>query len=243
MVTGRIHSIETMGLLDGPGIRVVVFMQGCRLRCAYCHNPDTWDIKGGFEITAEELLKKVRRYKVYFSKSGGGVTLSGGDPLMQPEFVAEFFKLCRGEGIHTTLDTSGYGLGDYDEVLKYTDLILLDIKHIEDAAHRELTGLGREGFLEFLEAVKANGNKMWIRHVVVPGITNSKEHIKKLAEFINTIPNVERVELLPYHVHGVDKYKELNIKYRLEGVDPLSKEELEELYKVLNNNLNNKSLT
>ncbi|CDF58456.1 pyruvate formate-lyase-activating protein [Thermobrachium celere] len=233
MVTARVHSIETMGLVDGPGIRVVVFMQGCKLRCAYCHNPDTWDQKGGFEISVEELIQKVKRYKIYFNHSGGGVTLSGGDPLLQPEFVIEFFKRCKEEGIHTTLDTSGYGIGMYDEILKYTDLVLLDIKHIDDIEHKKLTGYDRHGFFEFLDALKRNNTKMWIRHVVVPGITDGEEHIRALAQFIKTIPNVEKVELLPYHVHGVNKYQELGIKYRLEGVEPLSKERLEYLKNIL----------
>ncbi|KRQ85819.1 Pyruvate formate-lyase 1-activating enzyme [Caloramator mitchellensis] len=237
MIKARVHSIETMGLVDGPGIRTVVFMQGCKLRCAYCHNPDTWDIKGGEEITVDELLNKVKRYKVYYKRSGGGVTLSGGDPLLQPEFVAEFFKRCKMEGIHTTLDTSGYGIGHYDEILKYTDLVLLDIKHIDDIEHKKLTGANRHGFFEFLNAVKRNGTKLWIRHVVVPGITDKDEHIRKLAEFINTIPNVEKVELLPYHLHGVNKYKEMNIPYRLEGVPALEKERLRELLDVLNRTL------
>lgn len=234
MTKARIHSIETMGLVDGPGVRVVVFMQGCKLRCAYCHNPDTWGLKGGQEITTEELLNKIKRYKAYFKNSGGGVTLSGGDPLLQPEFVSEFFKSCKEEGIHTALDTAGYGFGEYDEILKYTDLVLLDIKHIDETEHKKLTGKGRNGFLEFLAAVKRNRNKLWIRHVVVPGITDSDEHIKRVAEYINTIPNVEKVELLPYHTYGEDKYKDLNLSYRLEGTPPLSGNRLEELKDIMN---------
>lgn len=229
MEKARIHSIETMGLVDGPGIRVVVFLQGCKLRCAYCHNPDTWNMNGGEEISSEDLLKKVKRFKSYFKNSGGGVTVSGGDPLLQPEFLVEFFKMCREEGIHTTLDTSGYGFGEYDEILKYTDLVLLDIKHLEEEAHRSLTGQSRHGFLEFLEALKRNNTKLWIRHVVVPGLTDGEDHIRRLAEYINEIPNVEKVQLLPYHVHGVNKYETLNIKYRLEGVEPLERERLDYL--------------
>jgi pyruvate formate lyase activating enzyme len=241
MAVARVHSIESTGLVDGPGIRVIIFLQGCKLRCAYCHNPDTWNLNGGKEMSSEELLAKVKRYKPYFKTSGGGVTLSGGDPLLQPEFVEEFFKLCKQEGIHTTLDTSGYGFGEYDGILKYTDLVLLDIKHIDEEEHRKLTGHGREGFLAFLEAVKRNNTKLWIRHVVVPKITDSDEHIRKLANYINTIPNVEKVELLPYHTHGVNKYAEMKIPYRLEGVEPLSRERLNELYDILNANLKLKS--
>lgn len=232
-----------MGLVDGPGIRVVVFMQGCKLRCAYCHNPDTWGMNGGEETTPEELLKKVRRYKMYFKTSGGGVTLSGGDPLLQPEFAAEFFRLCKQEGIHTTLDTAGYGFGNYDEILKYTDLVLLDIKHLDDEEHRKLTGHDREGFLEFLKAIKRNKTKLWVRHVVVPGITDSEDHIIKLAEYINTIPNVEKTELLPYHTHGINKYKEMNIPYRLEKVPSLETEKLSYLCKILNENLYTNKMT
>lgn len=234
MTMARIHSIETMGLVDGPGVRVVVFMQGCKLRCAYCHNPDTWGLKGGQEISAEELLNKIKRYKPYFKASGGGITLSGGDPLLQPEFVSELFKMCKEEGIHIALDTAGYGFGEYDEILKYTDLALLDIKHIDEIEHKKLTGKGRNGFLEFLDAVKRNRTKLWIRHVVVPGITDSDEHIRTVAEYINTIPNVEKVELLPYHTYGEDKYKALNLPYRLEGTPPLSSDRLEELNNILN---------
>lgn len=229
----RIHSIETMGLVDGPGIRVVVFMQGCALRCAYCHNPDTWDEKGGYEISSQELLDKVKRYKGFFKSSGGGVTLSGGDPLLQPEFVAEFFRLCREEGIHTALDTSGFGHGGYDEVLKYTDLVILDVKHVDNIGYKSLTGRSMKGLYEFLNSVDKMGNKLWIRHVVVPGITDDEDHIARLGQFVSTIKNVEKVELLPYHVHGVYKYKELGIKYRLEGVPPMDDEKLEGLYALL----------
>jgi pyruvate formate lyase activating enzyme len=237
MLTGKIHSIETMGLVDGPGIRTVIFMQGCLLRCAYCHNPDTWNCCAGKEYTVNELFNLVNRYKSFFTTSGGGVTLSGGDPLLQKDFVIEFLKLCKENNIHTALDTSGFGTGSYDEILKYTDLVLLDIKHIDEKEHIELTGRGRQGFLEFLEAVKANNKSLWIRHVVVPGFTDSREHISKLADYINTIPNVEKVELLPYHTFGVNKYKELNIPYKLEGTPPLSTAKLDELNDILKHKL------
>lgn len=237
MINGRIHSIETMGLVDGPGVRVVVFMQGCKLRCAYCHNPDTWNLASGQDITTNDLFKKIKRFKSYFKSSGGGVTLSGGDPLLQPEFGIEFFKLCREEGIHTALDTSGYGLGEYDEILKYTDLVILDIKHLEEQAHKSLTGLGRHGFMEFLDAVRRHNKKLWIRHVVVPGITDSEEHIINLAHYIGTIPNVEKVELLPYHTHGIDKYNAMNMPYRLAETPPMDPSRLNELTDLLNKNM------
>lgn len=231
---GRIHSIESMGLVDGPGIRTVVFFQGCALRCAYCHNPDTWSTEGGMELSAEELLQKILRFKPYFERSGGGVTFSGGDPLLQPDFLIEILKLCKDNNIHTTLDTSGYGIGKYDEILKYTDLILLDIKHIDDLGYKNLTGRKMHGFYEFLSEAQKSGTKLWIRHVVVPGITDSIPHITKLAEIIKTIKNVEKYELLPYHLLGTEKYNKLGIPYRLEGIEPMSKDKLKELSELLN---------
>ena len=174
MVKGRIHSIESMGLVDGPGIRVVVFFQGCALRCKYCHNPDTWAPNLGDEYTAEELVAKIKRFKPYFEKSGGGVTFSGGDPLRQPEFLVEVLKLCKEEGISTCLDTSGYGFGDYDEILKYTDLVLYDVKDITREGYKNVTLMEIDETLNFLEAMKRNNTKMWIRHVVVPGLTDGQ---------------------------------------------------------------------
>lgn len=224
MVKGRIHSIESMGLVDGPGIRVVVFFQGCALRCKYCHNPDTWSNNEGQEYTAEELVDKVCRFRSYFERSGGGVTLSGGDPLRQPEFLLEVLKLFKERGIHTTLDTSGYGFGDYDEILKYTDLVLFDIKHISREGYKNVTLMDIDKSLEFIEAMKRNNTKMWIRHVVVPGLTDGEEHIRALNEYIKDIPNVEKVELLPYHLLGVNKYETMGIPYKLNGVEAMDKD-------------------
>ena len=224
MVKGRVHSIETMGLVDGPGVRVVVFLQGCALRCKFCHNPDTWCASGGEEYTPEDLVKKIERFKTYFASSGGGVTFSGGDPLRQPEFLLEALKLCKNKGINTCLDTSGYGFGDYDEILKYTDLVLFDVKHFTKDGYKNITGMEIDESLKFLEAMKKNNTKMWIRHVVVPGLTDEEEHLKKLKEFIDTVPNVEKVELLPYHVLGVNKYEVLGMNYPLDGVEAMDKE-------------------
>jgi pyruvate formate lyase activating enzyme len=224
MVKGNIHSIETMGLVDGPGIRVVVFFQGCALRCKFCHNPDTWACTGGEEYTPEELVKKIERFKTYFASSGGGVTFSGGEPLRQPEFLLEVLKLCKNKGIHTCIDTSGYGFGDYDEILKYTDLVLFDIKHYTREGYKNITLMEIDESLNFLEAMKRNNTKMWIRHVVVPGLTDEETHLRSLKEFINTIPNIEKVELLPYHMLGVNKYEGLGIKYPLEGIKAMDKE-------------------
>ncbi|WP_238899509.1 pyruvate formate-lyase-activating protein [Clostridium sp. YIM B02500] len=224
MVKGNVHSIESMGLVDGPGIRVVVFLQGCALRCKYCHNPDTWAANGGEEYTPEELVKKIERFKTYFASSGGGVTFSGGEPLRQPEFLLETLKLCKSKGINTCIDTAGYGFGDYDEILKYTDLVLFDIKHFTPEGYKNVTLMNIDESLEFLESMKRNNTKMWIRHVVVPGLTDDIEHLKELKKYIDEIPNVEKVELLPYHLLGTNKYEGLGIKYPLENVKAMDKE-------------------
>ena len=234
MIKGRIHSIESMGLVDGPGIRVVVFYQGCSLRCKYCHNKDTWNCNGGDEYTPEELVKKIERFKPYFKQSGGGVTISGGDPLRQPEFLKECLRLCKEKGIHTTLDTSGVGFGDYEEILKYTDLVLFDVKHLTPEGYKEMTGIKIDESLKFLEACKKCNTKIWIRQVVVPGMTDSEEYIKELGEFIKTLENVEKVELLPYHLLGVNKYEKMGIKYRLDGTPAMDKEKCKNLYELLN---------
>lgn len=236
MIKGKIHSVESMGLVDGPGIRVVVFMQGCTLRCLYCHNPDTWTLDGNkdaLDFTPEELVNKISRFRSYFEKSGGGVTFSGGDPLKQPEFLKETLKLCKEAGIHTTLDTSGVGFGDYEEILKYTDLVLYDVKHLTREGYKDMTGIEIDEAQKFLEACKKMGTKMWIRQVVVPGKTDSEEYIRELGKFIKTLDNVEKVELLPYHLLGVNKYETLGIKYRLEGLEAMDKEACKALYKFL----------
>jgi pyruvate formate lyase activating enzyme len=237
MLKGRVHSIESMGLVDGPGVRMVVFLQGCKLRCAYCHNPDTWALDGGTEMTPEELIRKILRFKPYFEKSSGGVTFSGGDPLLQPEFLLEMLKLCKENNIHTTIDTAGYGFGEYEEILKYTDLVLLDIKHIDDIGYKNLTGRSKKGLNQFLEALENTDVKVWIRHVVVPGITDSQEHMEKLQEIIKEIKNVEKVELLPYHTLGVQKYEKLGISYRLSDVKPMDKDDTKRFEKKLNENM------
>ncbi|EQB88743.1 pyruvate formate lyase activating enzyme [Clostridium punense] len=244
MIKGRIHSIESMGLVDGPGIRTIVFIQGCKLRCAYCHNPDTWNLNGGMEVTPEELMKKILRFKPYFSRSGGGVTFSGGDPLVQPEFLLEMLKLCKASGIHTAIDTAGYGDGNYDEILKYTDLVLLDIKHINSDGYVVLTGRDTKDVNTFLQALRKSKTRVWVRHVVVPGYTDTTEHMDKIADIINNeIPNVDKIELLPYHVLGVNKYETLGIKYRLDGVEPMNKERAKELQYYLISKVNSISNT
>lgn len=233
MIKGFIHSIESMGLLDGPGIRTVVFFQGCALRCSYCHNPDTWNFSQGIEYTPLELLNKVEKFKPYF-KNNGGVTFSGGDPLMQPKFLIQCLKLCREKGIHATVDTSGIGIEKYyDEILKYTDLVLLDIKHVDEEGFRNLAGHSMDGLNIFLKVLREHENKVWVRHVIVPGITDGKEHLDKLASIIKNIKNVEKIELLPYHTIGAHKYDKLNIPYKLENVPPMDKDKTKELQKYL----------
>ncbi|WP_010241394.1 pyruvate formate-lyase-activating protein [Clostridium arbusti] len=229
MIKGKIHSIESMGLVDGPGIRTVVFFQGCKLRCAYCHNPDTWEMNGGIEITTEDLLKKILKFKPYFDRSGGGVTFSGGEVLLQCEFLAEILRLCKENHIHTTIDTSGYGNGNYEQVLKYTDLVLLDIKHVDEIGYKNLTGKGKNGLNEFLKVLEKVGTKIWIRHVIVPNITDSKEHIKKLGDLIKDIKNIEKIELLPYHTLGVNKYEKMKINYKLKNTESMDREKCKEL--------------
>lgn len=224
MIKGRIHSIETMGLVDGPGIRVVVFFQGCKLRCLYCHNPDTWSEKEGTEYSSEDLLKKIKRFKNYFQASNGGVTFSGGDPLRQPEFLLEVLKGCKEDGIHTCIDTSGVGFGDYDEILKYTDLVLYDVKHLTEEGYLDMTGSKVDETNKFIEAVRKAGTKLWVRQVVVPGKTDSESYMKALKKFVDSLNNVEKVELLPYHLLGVNKYENMKIKYRLEGVPAMDKD-------------------
>ena len=233
MIKGKISSIETLGTLDGPGIRFVAFLQGCKLRCKYCHNPETWNINANVkEITPQQLIKNVEKYKNYFGKNGG-VTFSGGEPLLQPEFLLETLKLCKEKNIHTCLDTAGVGFGEYDEILKYTDLVILDIKAVDEDEYKELTCQDMSYFKKFLESVVKNNKKLWLRQVIVPNINDDKEHIQKLKKFAKDIPNVEKIELLPYRTIGVHKYKTLNIPYRLENVPDLSQEKLEELNKIL----------
>lgn len=219
---GNIHSFESMGLVDGPGIRFVVFMQGCNLRCRFCHNPDTWS-GTGTPIEPSELVKKIVRYKPYFGNDGG-VTFSGGEPLLQPEFLIETMKMLHENGISVCLDTAGVGLGTYDEILRYTDLILYDVKEIKDADYKAMTGSSPDRTNAFIDAVRKTDVHMWVRHVVVPGLTDSDAHMQELVSKIRTLPNVIKVELLPYHVLGVSKYEALGLPYSLSGVPPMDKD-------------------
>lgn len=233
MVTGRIHSIETCGTVDGPGIRYVVFMQGCPLRCAYCHNPDTWDGKCGKVVTVKEIIEDIKRYIPYMKLSKGGVTVTGGEPLLQIKFVTELFKELKKIDFHTAIDTSGYvDIEEIKELIEYTDLFLLDIKHINDIEHKKLTGVTNQKTQKLAKYLSDRGIPVWIRHVIIPGITDDIEEVKALAEFILTLKNVEKVEILPYHKMGEYKYEALNIPYRLKGIRTPDKDTIEKIKNV-----------
>lgn len=232
---GNIHSLESFGLVDGPGVRAVVFFAGCNLRCRFCHNPDTWAFGGALHPTAEELLKTVLRYRAYWGKNGekGGVTASGGEPLLQLDFLTRFFSLCKREGVHTALDTAGepFSMEEetrkrFDKLLSVTDLVLLDIKAFGRELHKKVTGKGNENILAFAEYLSARGTPLWIRRVLVPGLNDDETDLKETAAFIKTLKTVRKTEILPYHTLGVYKWKNLGLAYPLEGVSPPTPEEI-----------------
>ena len=265
-VLGYVHSTESFGAVDGPGIRFVVFLQGCKMRCKYCHNPETWNLvtdysklysdetsdaekeelekkieentkllkDKGVKIearTPEDLLKQALRYKPYW-KNGGGITVSGGEALLQMDFLIEFFKLAKAEGIHTTIDTAGNPFtreepffSKFNELMNLTDLFLLDIKQINDDKHRDLTGSSNSNILELAQYLSDQGKHMWIRHVLVPTITTDEDDLRKTKEFIDTLKTVDKVEVLPYHKLGITEWERLGIPYKLEGIDPPTDEE------------------
>ena len=236
---GRIHSHETFGLVDGPGVRYVVFMQGCRMRCQYCHNPDTWKLSGGEEWTAEALFQKCWRYHTYW-RNNGGITVSGGEPLLQIDFLIEFFKLAKQKGVNTTLDTAGNPftleepfIGKFEELMQYTDLVMLDLKQTDAAAHKKLTGWDNGNILEMARWLSDHGKDMWIRRVLVPGVTDGEEELKQLKQFIASLKTVKRVEILPYHTLGQFKWENLNIPYPLEDVPTPTPEQVAEAEAIL----------
>ena len=226
MAVGYIHSIESMGLVDGPGIRYVIFLQGCPLRCQFCHNPDTWSFREGEPMEAKTLFAKILRFRPYFESSGGGVTFSGGEPFLQPMFLREMLEKCRAAHIHTAIDTSGAAAGDFAEILELTDLLLLDIKHTEPNAYKIVTGQSIEHYRDFKRQLKIHPVDLWVRAVIVPGIHDSMDYIQELWEEIKTLPRVRKIELLPYHTLGVSKYRKLQIKYPLEGVLAMDKNQV-----------------
>lgn len=231
---GYINSIETMGLVDGPGIRIVVFMQGCPLRCLFCHNPETWEKESKNKMTSKQIVDEVRKYRPYIEKKGG-VTFSGGEPLLQSEFLLEMLKMCKKAGIHTCIDTSGTGYDkEYlDEILKYTDLVILDIKALDEDSYKKITGKDMSMFNYFKDKLIQNNNKVWLRQVIVPDINDNEEYILKLKKYIKKFKNVEKLELLPYHSMGIEKYKKLNIKYRLDKTLDMDKERCKQLQELL----------
>ncbi|MBR5501321.1 MAG: pyruvate formate lyase-activating protein [Clostridia bacterium] len=231
MKSGRIRSVETMGLVDGPGIRTVIFLQGCHLRCKFCHNPESWAVNGGEEVDAETLFQKILRFRPYFERSGGGVTFSGGEPLLQPEFLLEMLKRCKTEGIHTCIDTAGVGLGQYDEILRYTDLVLYDVKALTEETYKTLCGRSIEETERFQEALRKAGTKTIVRQVVIPGWNDQDEYMAALKQYIESnIPTAISVELLPYHLLGVHKYKTLGLPEPMPGTEAMDKERVKELY-------------
>lgn len=225
---GNIHSIESFGTVDGPGIRFVVFMAGCPMRCMYCHNPDTWSMETRNLMSVSDIKKQYDGVKEFLKH--GGITVTGGEPLVQMDFLIELFKGFKEDKVNTCLDTSGICFDPknhekMDELIKYVDLVMLDIKHIDDTMHKKITGHSNKNILEFAKYLSQNNINLWIRHVVVKGLTDDEESLTKLGLFIKTLKTVKALDVLPYHTMGVFKYKELNIPYPLEGVPDLTKEE------------------
>ena len=230
---GHIHSTESFGAADGPGVRFIVFMQGCHMRCRYCHNPDTWEMDGGDEVTADEILKRALRFKPYWGKDGG-ITISGGEPLLQIDFVIELFKKAKELGINTCIDTAGNPFtkeepffSKFEELMKYTDLLLLDLKEINPTRHKDLTGFDNSNIIEMAKYLSEINKPVWIRHVLVPEHSDFDEDLDALGDFIDTLSNVDRVEILPYHTLGKFKWENLGIPYTLESISPPSAERIE----------------
>ena len=230
----KVHSIESFGTVDGPGIRFVLFLQGCHLQCKYCHNRDTWDINGGEYESLDDIFEKIIRYKNYIYKNGG-VTVTGGEPLLQTKFLIELFKKLKKEKIHTCIDTSGMVSinNDIKELLSLTDLVLLDIKHIDDTKCKELVGRSNKFELEFAQYWSDNNIKMWIRQVLVPGLTDNEEDLLKLKDFISSLKTVKKIELLPYHDMGKYKWKKLDLKYDLEDIRPATDSDIKRAKNIL----------
>lgn len=228
-MSGRIHSLESFGTVDGPGVRFVVFVQGCPMRCAYCHNPDTWPMTGGTIMEVSEIIADYERNASFYKD--GGITVTGGEPMMQIDFVIELFAEAKKHGIHTCLDTSGIAFrpdnADYvakvDRLLPLTDLVMLDIKHIDPVKHLELTEQPNDGILAFAEYLSDHEVNIWIRHVVVPTITDDDESLYKLGYFIGGLKTLKALDVLPYHTMGKVKYENLGIKYKLDGIEPMDK--------------------
>lgn len=239
MTKGYIHSLESFGSVDGPGVRYVIFLSGCAMRCQFCHNPDTWNIQAGTPYTADELLEKALRYRSYWG-SKGGITVSGGEPLLQIDFLLELFTKAKEKGVHTTLDTCGNPFtreepffSKFEKLMEVTDLVMLDIKHMDEEQHVLLTGQKNDNILDMAKYLSDTGKSMWIRHVLVPERSDRDDYLWKLHDFIEKLDHVERVEVLPYHTLGVYKWKELGIPYGLEGIEPPTQERIQNANEIL----------
>lgn len=233
---GRIHSFESFGTVDGPGIRFIVFFQGCLMRCLYCHNRDTWDLQGGREVTVDELMKEIVTYRHFINASGGGVTASGGEAILQAEFVRDWFRACHAEGINTCLDTNGF-VRRYDpvidELIDESDLVMLDLKQLDDNIHKNLVGVSNHRTLEFARYLAKRNQRTWIRYVVVPGYSDDEKSARLLGEFTQPMKNIEKIELLPYHELGKHKWAVMGQEYKLEGVKPPPKELMDKIQSIL----------
>ena len=239
MTKGRIHSIETFGSVDGPGVRFLIFLKGCNLRCRYCHNADTWNPESNDLRSADELLDRAERYRSYWGEEGG-ITVSGGQPLLQIDFLTELFKEAKKRGINTCIDTAGEPFSreepfitKFRELMDYTDLLLVDIKHIDREQHIKLTGKPNDNILDMLKYLSDIGKPVWIRHVLVPGITDNDEYLRQTGEFLSTLSNVEKIDVLPYHSLGKFKWEKLGIPYTLDGVEPPSAARIENAKQLL----------
>lgn len=239
VIKGRVHSLESFGLVDGPGVRYVVFMQGCAMRCKYCHNPETW-AGGGASWTAKALFDKVYRYKRYWGNDGG-ITVSGGEPLLQVDFVTEFFNRAKAKNVHTALDTAGQPfktdeewLNKFRSLMEVTDLVMLDFKDWKDESHKELTGFTNVNILQMAKWLSDNGKDMWIRHVLVPDLTDDENDLKEMGEFISSLKTVKKVEVLPYHALGLFKWEKLNLEYALKDARAPTTEEVSRAEDLLN---------
>lgn len=238
-IKGAIHSVESFGSVDGPGTRFIIFLKGCHMRCRYCHNPDTWNLSSGDMRTADELLDTAERYREYWGDDGG-ITVSGGDPLVQIDFVLELFEKAKERGINTCLDTSAQPFsreepffGKFQRLIRYTDTVLLDIKEIDEEKHKWLTGWTNKNILDCAEYLSEQGVDMWIRHVLVPGITDNEDELRRTREFIDSLKTVKKVEVLPYHTLGTFKYESLNIPYTLKDVPTPSDEQVKKAREIL----------
>jgi pyruvate formate lyase activating enzyme len=235
MIKGRIHSFETFGTVDGPGIRFVVFMQGCPLKCIYCHNRDMWDVCDGKEYTPDEIIDELSKYLNYIKPSGGGITITGGEPTLQADFVSEVFKKCKEINVHTTLDTSGHvKIEKVKTLLEYTDLILLDIKHADEVKHQHITGVGRKNINKFATYASNRGIPIWIRYILIPGYSDDEKDLKLAAQFISTLNTVEKVDVLAYHNLGEYKWQKLGETYALKGLASPNSEQVNKARSILN---------